>query len=364
MIPLRASAATALAALAAASLAPAQSSAVLTGPQALALFKRSVQLVESTAASVPGLARASAPVLENARQAAAGLETGRPDHAGQTYNLLTHLRGYLALADSVPKPHPFPEEARRQFSELRDAVDRLEAHLRTLLDQKETQLRSPDRDNLRRYSEENERLDKPSGSQPRIVFLGDSITNGWRLNEYFPGREFVNRGIGGQITGEMLGRMKADVINLKPAAVVILAGTNDLARGVPVTTVQNNLTMIADLANFHGVKVVLASVLPVSDYHKGTNPRFEQTKVRSPVLILQLNTWIAAFCKQRNFTHVDYFSAMVDPSGFLKANLADDGLHPNGAGYRVMSPLVIDGIEGAVAAPKATPMRKKRFGVF
>jgi len=102
---------------------------------------------------------------------------------------------------------------------------KLESHFRALLDLKEAQLRNPDRDNLKRYGEVNSRLGQPSPERPRVVFLGDSITDGWRLNEYYGGdRDFVNRGIGGQITGEMLGRMKADVIDLKPRLVLVLAG--------------------------------------------------------------------------------------------------------------------------------------------
>ena len=343
--------------------AQTQPSALLRTQESAALYRRAVQLMESTSAAAPGLARAGAPVVENARQALDNLERGIPGHSALTYDLLQNLRSYLALADSVPKPYPFPEEARRQFAELRDAVDRIETHFRALLDQKEGQLRTPDRDNLRRYAEANERLPKPSPEAPRVVFLGDSITDGWRLNEYFPGRDFVNRGISGQITSEMLGRMKADVIGLQPAAVLILAGTNDMARGVPQQTIQNNLTMMADLADTHRIKLLMASVLPVSDYHKSVNPRFEMTRLRPPAAIKQLNDWIQALAKQRGYTYVDYFSAMVDQAGYLRAELADDGLHPNAAGYRVMAPVAQEAIDRALAGPKPPP-RKKRFGVF
>ena len=143
---------------------------------------------------------------------------------------------------------------------------------------KEAQLHNPDRDNLKRYAEANEKLGAPSPQKPRVVFLGDSITDGWRLNEYYGGdRDFVNRGISGQITGEMLGRMKADVIDLKPRLVLVLAGTNDLARGVPVNAIENNLSMIADLAEAHHIQPMFASLLPVSDYHKDANPQYLQT---------------------------------------------------------------------------------------
>jgi lysophospholipase L1-like esterase len=152
-----------------------------------------------------------------------------------------------------------------------------------------------------------------------VVFLGDSITDGWRLNEYFPDRDFVNRGIGGQITGQMLGRMKADVIDRQPAAVVVLAGVNDIARGAPIETIRNNLAMIADLAVAHRIKPVFASILPVHDYQ------------RPMATIRALNEWLAAMCRQRGFVYLDYFPAMADAGGFLRAELADDGLHPNAA---------------------------------
>jgi lysophospholipase L1-like esterase len=338
-----------------ATAAYAQQNAQLSAQEAAALYRRSLQLLESTSAAVPGLVRAAAPVLENARQAQQNLENGPPGHSGLTYDLLTNLRAYLALADSLPKPYPFPEEGRRQFAELRDAVERIESHFRATLDQKERQLRSPDRDNLRRYADDDAKLLKAVPGDKRVVFLGDSITDGWRLNEYFPNRDFVNRGISGQITAEMLDRMKADVIDLKPVAMLVLAGTNDIARGIPLSTIENNLTMIADLADHYKIKPLFASVLPISDYHKDVNPRYEMTRQRPPATILELNRWLEAFCKQRHYPYVDYFSQMVDPAGYMKTDLADDGLHPNSAGYRVMGPIAMDAIEHNVGRPVPPP---------
>src|SRR5207237_853247 len=127
--------------------------------------------------------------------------------------------------------YPFPQEATRQLAELRDNLNRFDVHFRALLDQRESQLRTADRDNLRRYHDANGQLAPPRAGKHRVVFFGDSITDSWRLNEYFPDEDYVNRGISGQITGQMLGRFKADVVDLKPEAVLILAGTNDLARG-------------------------------------------------------------------------------------------------------------------------------------
>jgi lysophospholipase L1-like esterase len=323
------------------------------------LYNRTVQLMESTSVAVPELARAGAPVVENARQAMATLRATPSQHGGLTYTFLTNLRAYLALADSVPKPFPFPEHAQKQFSELRDGYHRLDVHFRALLEQKESQLRNSDRDNLARYAEANLKLGPPQPGRPRVVFLGDSITDGWRLNEYFADRDVVNRGISGQITGEMLGRMKADVLDLRPAMVLVLAGTNDIARGVSLRTIQNNLTMIADLAEAHKIKPAFASLLPVSDYHKDQNPQYEQTKRRPPQTIREINQWLANFCRQRSYPYVDYFSAMADASGHLKADLSGDGLHPNSAGYRIMAPLAQAAIEKA-AAPEVKPKKRGR----
>jgi lysophospholipase L1-like esterase len=294
--------------------------------------------------TVPGLARSADPVLENCKQSLDSLKAERNLHPGHTYSLLTSLRAYLALSDSIPKPYPYPEEASRQFAELRGAVARIDSHFRALMEQRERALRAPDRDNLARYAEENLRLGAPQSTNPRVVFLGDSITDGWRLNEYFPDSDFINRGISGQITGQMLGRMQSDVIELKPKAVVVLAGTNDIARGVPLSTIQHNLTMIAKLAKLHNIRVLMASVLPVHDYHEAVNPRFERTLQRPPKTILDLNDWMAAYCRKNRHTYLDYFSATVDDNGFLKKDLADDGLHPNSAGYQVMAPLVWNAI--------------------
>jgi lysophospholipase L1-like esterase len=339
----------------------AQQNPLLPGRQALELYRRSVQLMESTAVTIPELARAGAPVIENTRAAVLNLERASGQPAALTNAYLVNLKAYLALADSVPKPYPFPEEARKQFAELRDGVIRVESHFQALLDQKDTQLRGADRDNLRRYAEANARLAQPAAGKPRVVFLGDSITDGWRLNEYFPERDFVNRGISGQITGEMLGRMKADVLDLKPMAMVVLAGTNDLARGVSLTTIQNNLTMIADLAEAYHIKPIFASVLPVSDYHKDRNPQYEQSPRRPPAAIRSINVWLSDMCRKRNFTYLDYFSKMVDDAGFLKADIAEDGLHPNAAGYRVMAPLALEAIDKVAVVPPQPKTKKRRL---
>ena len=308
---------------------PAPPAGLIPNAELPEVLRRSVQLIESTSVSVPGLVRAAAPVYENARQALLNIEAGPARHPGLLYDLVVSLRSYLALADSVPKPSPFPEEARKQFAELRDSLDRLQTHFRVTLDQLQSQVRNPDRDNLRRYADDNAKLAKPVETEKRVIFFGDSITDLWRLNEYFPGRDFVNRGISGQVTGEMLGRMKADVIDLHPAAMLVLAGTNDIARGTPLSTIENNLVMMADLADAYKIKPMFASVLPVSDYHKGENPRNEMTKTHPPSTILELNRWIEGFCKQRNYAYVDYFPALVDSTGQMKDRFCRRRLAPD-----------------------------------
>jgi lysophospholipase L1-like esterase len=189
-----------------------------------------------------------------------------------------------------------------------------------------------------------------------VVFLGDSITDAWKLAEYFPEKPFVNRGISGQITGEMLGRMKADVLDLKPAAMLVLAGTNDLARGVSVEVVKNNLSMIGDLARANGIRPIFASVLPVSDYAKDRPP---QTPLRPPEKIREINAWLQEQCRAKGYTYLDYHSATADERGLLRAELANDGLHPNAAGYQIMAPLALAAIEKTLAPAPATKKRRK-----
>jgi len=339
----------------------AQERALLTTQQYGELYTRTLQLMDSTMSAVPGLARAAAPVMENTRQAVANLKIAPTQpYSPMHLEIVRNVRAYLALADALPKPFPFPSEAKRQFAELRESVERAEASFAAMLEAKETQLRSPDRDNLNRYAEANSRLGPPTAGKPRIVFLGDSITDGWRLNEYFPDKDYVNRGISGQITSQMLGRMKADVIALKPDAVVLLGGTNDLARGIPVDAITANIEMIADLCAYNKIKLIIASVLPVSDYHMHVNPAFEMSKRRPPAQIEAINNWARTFAAQRTLGFLDYHAAMKDERGMLKAELADDGLHPNAAGYRIMAPLAQAAIDANIK-PAAPPAKKKRF---
>ncbi len=348
---------------------PAQGSqpARLNGAQAAEMISRSLQLMESTATVLPSLKASSVSLIADARAVLADLQR-TPGNAASTYHFLNDVQAYLQIADVLPRPADLPQEGQRQLNELHDDFGKLETYFRELLVSKESQLRSPDRDNLRRYAAANDSLQTPTAS--RVVFFGDSITDFWRLNEYFPGKDFVNRGISGQITGEMLGRMKADVIDLHPKAMIILAGTNDLARGVPIKNIENNLMMITELARANNIKVLLCSILPVSDYHRGENPRFEMSKQRPPQQIREVNQWMQGYCRNGSCTYVDYFSAMVDSAGMMQSDLADDGLHPNAKGYRVMAPIAQRAIDEVVrpaaasaVAPQAAPPpdKKHRF---
>ena len=205
-------------------------------------------------------------------------------NAGLTYLFLTNVKAYQALADTIPKPYPFPAEASKQFAELRQAVDRIDSHFRALLDYVEHLVRNPTATTCPATRRPTKRWRRRDPDNPRVVFLGDSITDGWRLNEYFPERDFINRGISGQITGEMLGRMQADVIEPETCRTgCARPGPTILRAGVKQSTIEDNLAMIATLAKAHGIKVILASVLPINDYNKEKDSRFERSRQRPPV---------------------------------------------------------------------------------
>jgi lysophospholipase L1-like esterase len=208
---------------------------------------------------------------------------------------------------------------------------------------------------LARYRDANSITNTPAKDENRVVFMGDSITDLWanpRYGGFFPGKPYIDRGISGQTTPQMLIRFRADVIALKPKVVVILAGTNDLAGNTGPTTLQaieDNLTSMFDLAHTNGLRVVFASVLPVSDYEKTRDGRqIVQTKRRPPEQITALNAWMKKYAAIHGGVYLDYFSAMVDDKGFLKDELSDDGLHPNQKGYDVMAPLAEQAITTAL----------------
>jgi lysophospholipase L1-like esterase len=222
---------------------------------------------------------------------------------------------------------------------------------------------------LGRYHQGDEELKKQPADPKRVVFMGDSITDFWRLDQYFPGRPYVNRGIGGQTTPQMLVRMYPDVIELKPAAMIVLAGTNDIARNTgPMTAelIEEDIMAMTELAQHHGIKVILCSVTPISDYPflkqqsagsasppaagpgRGPLPRVKMTEGRPPADILKLNSWMKDYAARVNAIYADYFTPLVDEKGWLKDGLSDDGLHPNAEGYKIMAPIAAAAIEKAL----------------
>jgi lysophospholipase L1-like esterase len=205
---------------------------------------------------------------------------------------------------------------------------------------------------LGRYRELNAKVSQPLKDERRVVFFGDSITDAWKLSDYFAGKPYVNRGIAGQTTPQMLIRFRPDVIALRPRVVVILAGTNDIAGNTGPTTpgaIQDNLASLVELARANNIRVVLASLLPVSDYHKSADGKaLIQTARRPPEQIKALNEWIKRYATEHELTYLDYYAAMVDERGFLKEELSYDGLHPNKKGYDVMAPLAEHAISSAL----------------
>ncbi len=198
---------------------------------------------------------------------------------------------------------------------------------------------------LGRYRAENAALAAPAAGEKRVVFYGDSITDGWgrrpNTGTFFPGKPYVNRGISGQTTPQMVVRFRQDVIDLKPAVVVILAGTNDVAGNTgpmtPEMTMENFASMI-DLAKANGIKVIVTSITPAYDYpwKKGMEPA---EKIKA------LNAMLKAYCEAHGVTWVDYYSALVDEKGGMKDGTSFDGVHPNAAGYAIMGPLAQAGID-------------------
>jgi len=202
---------------------------------------------------------------------------------------------------------------------------------------------SQDWANLNRYKLENENLNLPDSGENRIVFMGNSITEGWNLHhpEFFIGKPYINRGISGQTTPQMLIRFRQDVIDLKPKIVVILAGTNDIAGNTGPMTLEmivNNIISMSEIAQSNDIKVIISSVLPAFDYSwkPGLNP-----DKKIPIL----NEMLKQYAENKGFVYLDYFASMVDDRNGLIKEYGSDGVHPNEMGYKVMAPLA----EAAIA---------------
>ena len=240
------------------------------------------------------------------------------------------LTGQVPATTSAPQA-PAPQPSCPEIATALQALMRNDVRLR-------------DWANMARYREANAALAAPASSEARVVFMGDSITDNWqqpRFNGFFPGKPYVDRGISGQTTPQMLLRFRPDVINLMPKAVVILAGTNDIAGNTgPMSNeeIQNNLISMAELAKANQIKVVFSSILPTSNYHVPANG-VPQTERRPMERIRALNDWMKKYAAAEGHVYLDYFSAMLDQAGLLRAELSGDDLHPNAQGYAIMAPL-------------------------
>jgi len=202
--------------------------------------------------------------------------------------------------------------------------------------------------NLEFYREANAKLEPPSSNESRIVFMGNSITEGWILTspEFFEGKQYIDRGISGQTTPQMLIRFRPDVIDLKPKVVVMLCGVNDIAQNTGPSTlemIEGNIASMAELARANAIKVILCSVLPAYDFP--WRPGLEPAEK-----IVTLNKWIKEYATKNGFIYLDYFSSMADERNGMKSAYSEDGVHPNKAGYKVMEGLVEKVINRALAA--------------
>jgi lysophospholipase L1-like esterase len=230
-------------------------------------------------------------------------------------------------------------------------VDGMKAKLESLTK------RLDDWPDLAHYRDANAKMLPPAKDEQRVVFMGDSITDMWvqpRFGAFFPGKPYIGRGIGGQTTPQMLLRFREDVIALQPKVVLILAGTNDIAGNtgpIALEETEGNLASMAELARAHGIRVVLSSVMPVSNYgHDREGNPLDMRIRRPPEKILELNAWMKKYAAVNDHVYLDYFPAMVDERGLLKKELSEDGLHPNAAGYTVMAPLAETAIQTVLSS--------------
>jgi acyl-CoA thioesterase-1 len=250
----------------------------------------------------------------------------------------------------APAPAAMPS-AQQQKSPEQAAYDQLTPYQKSLLERTFN-----DWPYLAKYRDADKALPAPAPDETRVVFMGDSITEGWGQPgvpappdhaEFFPAKPYVNRGISGQTTPQMLVRFRQDVINLKPKVVVMLAGINDIAENTGKTSleaIEDNFASMSEIARVNGIRVVLCSVLPASNFpwHVGLEPA---PKVRA------LNAWLKGYAAKNNFVYVDYYTPMANAEGGLKAELSPDGVHPNKAGYEIMTPLAEAGIAQALRSP-------------
>lgn len=213
---------------------------------------------------------------------------------------------------------------------------------------------------LERYGEANKQLVAAPSAEGRVVFIGDSITDRWDdagYGGFFPGKPYVNRGIGGQVTAQMLVRFFPDVVALRPRAVVILAGTNDVQRDPTAATtarIKDNIMAMAELARARNIQVVVASLLPVHDNgHDREGKPIKRTDRRPPAQLREINLWMKEYVAGHNHTYLDYYSALVTNKGLMREELSEDGLHVNAKGYALMLPLAEAAIAKALSKSKS-----------
>jgi lysophospholipase L1-like esterase len=252
-------------------------------------------------------------------------------------------------------PHPPAPTCAKDLKNAQDDLARCLANAAASPDNAlaKAQAQLADWPQLKRYAADNAALPAPdptqSPSSPRVVFFGDSITDGWgrqpNTGGFFPGKPYINRGISGQTTPQMLVRFQQDVVHLHPAAVLILAGTNDIAGNTGPSTpqmIEDNFTSMADIARASGIKVILTSITPAYNYpwKPGVDP---------VPTIREVNAWLKDYCAKQGLTYLDYYSAMSDEKGAMKPGLAKDGVHPTAQGYAIMEPLAEAAIAKALA---------------
>ena len=257
-----------------------------------------------------------------------------------------------ASAQTPPAATPAPPAVAQAAQPALPSCQELAAALQAVV-RNDARLR--DWADLGRYREPNRSAGSPAPGQARVVFMGDSITDAWqqpRFGGFFPGKPYVDRGISGQTTPQMLLRFRSDVIALAPNAVVILAGTNDIAGNTgPMTDeqIEGNLASMAELARANGIRVVLSSILPVSQSHvRPGDVTPPQTTRRPMARIRALNAWMKDYAVANGHVYLDYFTATTDAEGLLRAELSEDDLHPNAAGYAIMAPLAEAAIQAAL----------------
>jgi lysophospholipase L1-like esterase len=199
------------------------------------------------------------------------------------------------------------------------------------------------------YAPLNAALPPPSPDAPRVVFLGDSITDKWNLAAYFPGKPYVNRGIGGQVTPQMVVRFHADVVALKPAAVVILGGVNDVQGVLQVESepqIEANYAAMAEMAQANGIRPIFTAILPVNNYAEAARSVLDE---RKPAELDRINAWLKAYCAAHDYGFIDYGPALRDDKGLMRADYSTDGVHPTPAAYAVMAPIAEKVIEQVLA---------------